>query len=276
MTRMTLTALGYAGGRVRAHASWGMAIVVAIVFLAIAAPILAPYDPDRQFLGVQLLPAWSPGHLLGTDELSRDILSRVLYGTRVSVGVGVASVLVGAALGIVAGVVAATSVPVVDTLIMRSCDFVLALPGVLLGIVVVSLMGAGLVQVSLAIAVINIPVFARLMRAGALREKDLVYIRAARAQGAGYGRILFRHILPNALPPAVTQISPAIGQAILLEAGLSFLGLGVQPPTASWGAMLSKSRDYLGIAPLYAFVPGLLLFLFILGLNKLSETADDA
>jgi ABC-type dipeptide/oligopeptide/nickel transport system permease subunit len=257
--------------RLSGSVTWGHWVLAALTLVALAAPILAPYDPNMQFTGLQLAPAGTPGHWLGTDELSRDILSRTIYGTRISMGVGVGSVLTGAFLGILAGIVSATADPLVGGFIMRVCDFLLAIPGVLLGIVVVSLIGAGTLQVCVAIAIINLPDFARLMRASTLREKNLDYVRAARAQGAGYGRILYRHLLPNALPTSLGQLPLSIGQAILLEAGLSFLGLGVQAPTASWGAMLSKSRDYLALSPFYALVPGLLLFPFVLALNKVSD-----
>ncbi|WP_407977523.1 ABC transporter permease [Brucella pseudogrignonensis] len=255
----------------RGYATWGHVVLAALALIALAAPLVSPYDPNLQFNGMQLVPAGTAGHLLGTDELSRDILSRTIYGTRISIGVGVVSVLVGAFFGILSGVIAATAHPLIGGLIMRICDFLLAIPGVLLGILVVSLIGAGTMQVCVAIAIINLPDFARLIRASTLREKNLDYVRAARAQGAAYSRILFHHLLPNALPTTLGQLPASIGQAILLEAGLSFLGLGVQAPTASWGAMLSKSRDYLALSPFYALVPGLLLFIFVLALNKVSD-----
>jgi len=262
---------GSAWARVSGRVTWGHCVLATLTFVALVAPVISPYDPNMQFTGMQLVPAGTPDHWLGTDELSRDILSRTIYGTRISMGVGVASVLIGASIGILSGIISATAHPIVGGFIMRVCDFLLAIPGVLLGIVVVSLMGAGISSVCIAIAIINLPDFARLMRASTLREKNLDYVRAARAQGAGYRRILVRHLLPNALPTSLGQLPVSIGQAILLEAGLSFLGLGVQAPTASWGAMLSKSRDYLALAPFYALVPGILLFLFVLALNKVSD-----
>jgi ABC-type dipeptide/oligopeptide/nickel transport system permease subunit len=209
--------------------------------------------------------------LLGTDELSRDILSRVIFGTRVSIAAGFVSVAAGSAIGIFLGMIAGMFRGVADAAIMRTCDFLLALPGILLGIVIVAVLGPGLAQVCIAVAIVNIPVFARLMRSAVLKERELDYIRASVVQGASTARILLKHILPNSISVVITQFSAATGQAVLIEAALSFLGLGVQPPTASWGSMLSTSRDYLATSPLYALAPGLMLFVFVLGLNLFSD-----
>jgi len=254
----------------------GLTLVSLVIFIAILAPVLASYNPNEQFKGSQLVPAFSHAYWLGTDELSRDILSRVIYGTRVSLLVGFASVTSGAAIGIVLGLLAGMAGKLTDTLLMRACDIILAYPGILLGIIAVAVLGPGLVQVCVAVAFVNIPVFARLCRASVLRERELDYVKAAIVQGAGSMRITFRHVLPNSIGVVITQLSSAAGQAILLEASLSFIGLGIQPPTASWGAMLSKSREYLAILPSYAIVPGLLLLLFVLGLNFLSDALQKA
>lgn len=245
----------------------GFLMVLFIIGLAILAPWIAPFDPDRQFSGMQLVPMGTDGHLLGTDELSRDILSRVIYGTRVSVFAGFVSVTVGALLGSLLGMIAGMFGRFFDTVIMRGCDLLLAYPGILLGIVVVAVLGPGLIQVCVAVAFVNIPVFARLMRSAVLKERELEYVNAAIVQGASNSRILFLHIFPNSIGIVITQISAAAGHAVLLEASLSFLGLGVQPPIASWGSMLSKSRPFLEMAPMYALAPGFMLLVMVLGLN---------
>ncbi len=254
----------------------GVVLVGMAVLIAVFAPLLAPFDPNQQFAGLRLATPGTAGHILGTDELSRDILSRAIYGTRISLLVGFASVAMGASIGIVLGILAGMARGVTDTLIMRACDILLAYPGILLGIIAVAVLGAGLSSVCIAVAFVNIPVFARLTRASVLRERELDYVKAAIVQGAGRWRIMARHLLPNSIGSVVTQLSAAAGHAILLEASLSFVGLGVQPPTASWGSMLSKSREYLSIAPLYAIVPGLLLLILVLGLNFLSDAMQKA
>ncbi|MFC3706239.1 ABC transporter permease [Devosia honganensis] len=251
--------------------AFGAALVALVAAIGLFAPWLAPFDPDMQFSGMRLAAPGTGGHLLGADELSRDILSRVIHGTRVSLLAGVASVSAGAAIGILLGMVSATFGNKVDALIMRACDVILAYPGILLGIVAVAVLGPGLVQVCIAIAFLNIPVFARLMRSAVLKERSLEYVKAAQVQGASMGRILFYHIMPNSIGVVITQISAAVGHAVLLEASLSFLGLGVQAPTASLGSMLSKSRDYLGAAPFYSIAPGLVLFVLVLGLNFFTD-----
>jgi peptide/nickel transport system permease protein len=254
----------------------GMTLIGLVILIALLAPLIAPYNPNEQFRGLQLIPPFSPGHLLGTDELSRDILSRVIYGTRISLLVGFASVTIGASIGIFLGLIAGMVGKLTDTILMRACDIILAYPGILLGIIAVAVLGPGLFQVCVAVAFVNIPVFARLTRASVLRERELDYVKAAIVQGAGSMRITFRHVLPNSIGVVVTQLSSAAGQAILLEASLSFIGLGVQPPTASWGSMLSKSREYLAISPTYAIVPGLLLLVLVLGLNFFSDAMQNA
>ncbi|KAA0693361.1 ABC transporter permease [Neorhizobium sp. P12A] len=280
---MTMDVSGNESSRVAARIAWlgelltqpagaaGFALIVFVLAIAAAATWIAPFDPNEQFANLQLSPPGVMGHLLGTDELSRDILSRVVFGTRVSIAAGFLSVAAGACIGIALGMIGGILRGSVDAFIMRSCDFLLAVPGILLGIVIVAVLGPGLLQVCIAVAIVNVPVFARLMRAAVLKERELDYVRASIVQGASTARILLRHILPNSVSGVITQFSAATGQAVLMEASLSFLGLGVQPPAASWGSMLSKSRDYLSSSPLYALAPGIMLFLFVLGLNLLSD-----
>jgi ABC-type dipeptide/oligopeptide/nickel transport system permease subunit len=267
--RPRMTWLGELVGR--PGGAFGLGLILLVITVAIVAPLIAPFDPNEQFSDLQLSPAGAAGHWLGTDELSRDILSRVIFGTRVSIAAGFVSVGAGAAAGIFLGMVAGMFRGFADVTIMRACDFLLALPGILLGIVIVAVLGSGLAQVCLAVAIVNLPVFARLMRAAVLKERELDYVKASIVQGASSARILIRHILPNSISIIISQLSAAAGQAVLIEAALSFLGLGVQAPTASWGSMLSKGRDYLAVSPLYALAPGLMLFVFVLGLNLFSD-----
>ncbi|NDL61697.1 ABC transporter permease [Acerihabitans arboris] len=255
---------------------FGLAGVVVITLVALLAPWLAPFDPDAQFAGLRLVPAGTGGHLLGTDELSRDLLSRVLFGSRVSLLAGFASVSAGAGLGIVAGLIAGMGARWLDAVLMRVCDVLLAYPGILLAVITVAILGAGLAQICVAVAVVNIPIFARLMRASVLRERELDYVKAAVVQGTGPWRIMLRHVMPNSIGVVVTQLASAAGHAILLEASLSFIGLGIKPPAASWGSMLSNSRDYLAVAPLYAVVPGLLVLVLVLALNQLGDALHKA
>ncbi|WP_332718971.1 ABC transporter permease [Pelagibacterium mangrovi] len=254
----------------------GAVLLLLICAIGVLAPWISPFDPNTQFSGLRLVMPGDSGHILGTDELSRDLLSRLIHGTRTSLMAGVASVTVGAAIGVILGMVSAVLGGRLDAVVMRTCDVILAYPGILLGIVAVAVLGPGLFQVCVAIAVINIPVFARLMRSAALREHQLDYVKAALVQGASLRRILFVHIMPNSVGVVITQISAAVGHAVLLEASLSFLGLGVQAPTASLGAMLNKSRDFLGMAPMYAIAPGLMLFVLVLGLNFFTDALQKA
>ncbi|MCL2893712.1 ABC transporter permease [Brenneria tiliae] len=255
---------------------FGFITLMLFFFMALSASWLAPYGSDAQFVGMRLLPFNSAGHVLGTDELSRDLLSRVLYGAQVSLWVGVFCVGVGAVLGSLIGLFAAMAGRVVDTLLMRACDILLAYPGILFGIIVVAILGPGLVQIGIAVAFVNVPVFARLMRASVLRERELDYIKAARVQGCGLWRLMSRHILPNSLSGVIPQLATAAGHAVLFEASLSFIGLGIKPPTPSWGAMLSQSRDYMLAAPLYAIVPGGMLLLLVFALNQLGDAVQSA
>lgn len=250
---------------------FGLSLVLILILVAAFAPLIAPFDPNEQIRSLFLVAPGVDGHLLGTDELSRDILSRLIYGARVSILVGFFSVTIGGIIGVLLGMAAAMFGGVVETLIMRTADMLLAMPGILLGVVVVTALGPGLLQVCIAVALINVPVFARLMRSSVLREKELDYVRASMVLGAGNGLILFKHIGPNSIGVVVAQISAAAGAAVLIEAALSFIGLGVAAPTASWGAMLAKSRDYLAVSPLYALAPGFLVFVLVLGLNLFTD-----
>ncbi|MEN3264035.1 ABC transporter permease [Pseudonocardia sp.] len=255
---------------------FGTAVILVWVLVALFAPLLAPFDPNVQHAGVQLLPPGAQSYLLGTDELGRDILSRVIFGARISVSVAFIAVLVGAVVGTVIGLVAGYFRGMLDTVLMRAADIMLAYPGILLGVVVVAVLQAGVVQVAIAIAIINVPIFGRLARAGVLHERELDYVAAAQLAGCSWRRVLFRHILPNAVGPLVVQASLSMAHAVLIEASMSFLGLGAQLPTASWGAMLNESRQYLSQTWSFAIFPGVALATLVLGLNFLADALRSA
>lgn len=253
----------------------GLAIVLVITALAVLAPLLAPYDPLEMQKGGQFLPP-SAIHLFGTDEFGRDIFSRTLYAGRISLLAGAFAVAMAASIGAPLGLVAGYIGRLTDTVIMRTMDSLLAFPAVLLALAVVAVLGPSSLNAMIAVAIVSIPNFARIARAAMLTQKGTDYVEAARAIGSNDLRIVFRTILPNALAPILVQITLAVAFAILIEAALSFLGLGTQPPDASWGAMLLTGRSHLRRAWWYGFFPGLFITLLVLGLNNLGEALRDA
>jgi peptide/nickel transport system permease protein len=252
----------------------GLAIVASLVLIAVAAPLVAPYDPLEQ--GATELAAPSRAHPFGTDDLGRDLLSRVIYGARISLLVGVVAVAIGSVVGVISGLAAGYVGGWLDAVIMRLWDVLLAFPAILIGIAIAAMLGPGVTNAAIALAVVSIPQFSRITRASVLAEKQREYVQAARAIGVRSAAIAWRHILPNTVSPLLVQLSLAMGYAVLLEAGLSFLGLGAQPPEPSWGGMLNASRTYLRDAPHYAIFPGLALSLLLLGLTFLSDALRDA
>ncbi len=250
-------------------------IVAGFVALATFAPLLAPFGPLEQDL-VNNYAGPSLEHPLGTDELGRDTLSRLLYGSRVSLGIAVSSVIIGVFVGAVLGLVAAYSGGVVDSVIMRVMDVMLALPGILLGIAIVVVLGNGVINTVIAVAVFSIPTFARLVRGSALAVLQLDYIMASRALGASGVRIVLAHVVPNSLTPLIVQSTLQLGVAILIASGLSFLGLGVQPPNPEWGAMLSKGRELVRSTPVAAFAPGMAITLLVMSFSLLGDGLRDA
>jgi ABC-type dipeptide/oligopeptide/nickel transport system permease subunit len=237
--------------------------------------LVAPFDPLVQHRESVLVP---PGQrfLLGTDELGRDVLSRVIFGARASLVAGGLAVVLGAVIGISSGLVAGYRGGAVDTIIMRSHDALLAFPAILLGMAVVAVLGPGSLKVAIAIAIAQAPIFARLARSLALGEREKEYIEAATAMGASSKRVIFSHILPNSSGPLVIQTALSMSFAVLAEASLSFLGLGVQPPQPSWGQMLSDSLQFLRDAPWYGIFPGAALTLMLVGLNFTADGLRDA
>lgn len=253
----------------------GAGTLFLLVVVALLAPFLVPFDPIAQHPGQELLPPGA-GYLLGTDEFGRDLLSRIIYGSRISLLVGVIAVALGAGVGVSTGLVAGYVGGWLDSVVMRVYDALLAFPTILLGIVVVTVLGPGSLNVAIAIAVAQMPDFARLTRSSVLAQREREYVQAARSIGADERRIMWRHVLPNCLAPLLVQLSLAMGFAVLAEAGLSFLGLGTQPPSPSWGRMLNDSRAYLRQDPLYGVWPGIALALLLVSLNYLSDALQSA
>ena len=253
----------------------GLVLLTIIITVGVLAPVLAPYDPIAQIRGDELQGP-SARHLLGTDELGRDLLSRIIYGTRISLIVGLVAVSLGAAVGVSTGLVAGYVGGWFEALTFRIWDTLMAFPGILLAIAISAILGPGLLNAAIAVAIISMPNYARLARGGMLAEREKDYVTAARALGQRTSNIVFRHVLPNAIPPILTQVALGMAGAVFLEAGLSFLGLGAQPPAPSWGSMLADSRNYLRQAPWYGIAPGVAISIFLLGLNMLADGLRDA
>lgn len=250
-------------------------VIAAFGVMAIFAPLLAPYPPLEQDLPNNYAGP-SLEHPLGTDELGRDTLSRLLYGARVSLGIALSSVALGVLAGSVLGLLAAYHGGWLDGAVMRVMDILLALPGILLGIAIVVVLGNGVINTVIAVAIFSVPTFARLVRGSALAILQLDYVVACRALGASGSRIVARHVLPNCLTPIVVQGTLQLGVAILIASGLSFLGLGVQPPNPEWGAMLSKGRELVRTTPVAAFAPGFAITLVVLSFSLLGDGLRDA
>lgn len=268
----------------------GMAIVGALTLIALLAPWIAPYGPTEVLLGREEgiqkrsgpcihmfgCPPDRPQHIMGVDGNFRDLFSRVIYGARLSLFIGFVTVAMAVTLGVVLGAVAGFVGGWLDNIIMRVLDVVLAFPFLLLAIAIVSVLGPGLLNAMLGIAVVSIPAYARVIRASVLAAREEEYVLAARTIGLGPVAILFRHILPNAIAPLIVQATLGIGTAIIEVAALSFLGLGAQPPTPEWGSMLSAERNQVFTAPHLVFFPGLAIMLTVLGFNLLGDGLRDA
>ena len=258
----------------------GALVTLCFFVMALLAPWLSPYDPLAQDLN-RRLQGPSRAHLLGTDDFGRDILSRVMHGARISLTIGFVSVGIavagGLGLGLVAGFYTAGRWGrLIDTVIMRTSDILLAFPAVLLAIAIVTAFGPGLRNAMLALAIIYLPRFIRLVRATTLVEKEQTYIEAGQALGISHRRLLCRHLLPNVMSPVIVQATLGLAEAIIEAAALSFLGLGATPPTPEWGAMLSEGRSYLRLAPWVTFFPGMAIFLIVVSFNLLGDGLRDA
>lgn len=258
----------------------GLVVILLFFAAALLAPLLSPYDPLAQDLN-RRLQGPSSAHLLGTDDFGRDILSRVMYGARISLTVGFMSVGIAVIGGLLLGLVAGFYTTgrwgrMIDIIIMRTSDILLAFPAVLLAIAIVTAFGPGLRNAMLAIAIIYLPRFIRIVRAAILVEKEHTYIEAGQALGMSHRRLLLRHLLPNVISPVIVQATLGLAEAIIEAAALSFLGLGATPPTPEWGAMLSEGRSYLRLAPWVTFFPGMAIFLIVVSFNLLGDGLRDA
>jgi len=257
------------------------ALLVAMFIVAAAfAPILAPYAPKEQnllLIARGCCPGPSHHHWLGVDQLGRDVYSRILYGARFSLIIGIVSVSIGLSVGLVLGSLAGYLGGFVDSVIMRCMDVMLAIPGLLFAIGIVAMLGPGLYQIMVAIGVVNVPIFARLLRGSVLAQRENDFVLAARAVGVRRPAILFSHILPNAISPVIVQGTLAMATAIIDVAGLGFLGLGPQDPaTPEWGTMLTDVNDYLTVAPFLAIIPGIAIVISVLGFNLIGDGLREA
>ena len=253
----------------------GLIILIILVFAGIFAHVIAPYDYAAQALQ-NAFQHPNAQHLFGTDEFGRDIFSRIIYGARMSLLVGFVSVgiavIVGGALGAVAGYYGKR----IDNIIMRLMDILLAVPQTLLAIAIVAALGTGLVNLMIAVGISSVPTYARIVRASVLTIREEEYIEAARASGTSNTKIIMKHILPNCVAPVIVQVTLGIASAILTAAGMSFIGLGIQPPEAEWGNMLSSGRDYIRGYSYMTMFPGLAIVITVLSLNLLGDGLRDA
>ena len=253
----------------------GLVLLSVLILIALFASLISPYDPIKLDLeALTQAPSWK--HWFGTDNLGRDVLSRVMYGARVSLSAGVVAVSIAVVVGVALGLLAGFFRGAVDELIMRVVDAMLAFPFLVLAITLAAVLGPSLENAMLAIAVVSIPGFARLTRAQMLSERERDYVLAAESLGSSDARIVFQHLLPNIAGAVVIQATLSIAGAILAESSLSFLGLGVQPPTPSWGEMLNTARGYLRDAPWTTIAPGSLIFLSVLAFNLVGDGLRDA
>lgn len=268
----------------------GMVILLILALVAIFAPVIAPFDPEEQLIGVEEgikkrtgpcihalgCPEDRPQHIFGVDANFRDFFSRVVYGARLSLSVGFAAVTIAIVTGTILGSVAGFTGGWVDNVIMRLMDVFLAFPALILAIAIVTVLGPGLINALIAISIVTIPAYARVIRSSVLSVKEQDFILADRALGVPPTRILFRDVLPNAITPLIVQGTLGIGTAIVEVAALSFLGLGAQPPTPEWGLMVSAERNQVFTAPFLVFIPGIAIALVVLGFNLLGDGLQDA
>jgi peptide/nickel transport system permease protein len=254
---------------------FGTVVILLVIVVAIFAPLFAPYDPYEINLS-QSLQKPSSQYLLGTDALGRDTLSRLIFGSRNSLMVGIVALGIAAVVGIAMGLLAGYFGGWVYTVIMRFIDSLMCFPMILLALVIASLLGGGLRNVMIALGVAMLPGYARLMCGQVLSIKENDYILAAHSEGAGNMRVMLNHILPNCFPPLIVLMTMQIGAAILAEAGLSFLGIGIEPPAAAWGLMVNDGRYYLMTNPILSFAPGLAIMLVVFAFNMVGDGLRDA
>ncbi len=252
----------------------GALLVVLVILLAIFAPIISPYTPEEMNM-LYKRQAPQKSFIFGTDKFGRDIFSRIIYGSRVSLTVGIISVGIGVFFGIILGLYSGYTGSIIDNIIMWFMDMLMSFPSILLALVVITVLGSSLENTMIAIGITYVPTFTRIVRGSVMEVKDQEFVEAAEAIGSGESKILFKHILPNVMAPIIVQATLALSGAILTEATLSFLGLGVQPPMPSWGAMLSDSRSYMELAPWTVIFPSLAIMFSVLGFNILGDGLRD-
>ncbi|MBW1997900.1 MAG: ABC transporter permease [Deltaproteobacteria bacterium] len=254
---------------------FGVVVITMLLFSAIFAPVIAPYNPYTPDFGVRLQgPSWR--HPLGTDGLGRDTLSRIIYGSRTSLVVGLVAVFIASAIGMVLGLLAGYFGGIVHAIIMRCIDALMSIPLIMLSLAIASLLGGGLFNIVIALGVAMIPAYARVMCGQALSVKQNDYVLASRAMGASNVRTMLLRVAPNCFPPLLVIMTMQVGIAILAEAGLSFLGVGVSPPQAAWGSMVSEGYKYLNDAPMLSFAPGLAIILVVFSFNMVGDGLRDA
>ncbi|WP_025727179.1 ABC transporter permease [Heyndrickxia ginsengihumi] len=253
----------------------GLVIIIIQILMAICAPIITNYDPTKQNLNASELPAFSHAHWLGTDNYGRDIWSRLVYGSRISLLVGVATVILGLMGGLILGLLAGYYRKL-DSIIMRVVDLLFAFPGILLALLIIAILGTSLVNVAVAISIWSIPSCARIVRSSVLSIKNKEYIQAMKSIGASDIRIIFRHILPNCMAPIIVFATMRMATSILSTASLSYLGLGAQPPTPEWGAMISQGQQYIWSSPHMTIVPGIAIMLVVFAFNVVGDGLRDA
>lgn len=253
----------------------GLIFILALFVIAALAPVVAPHDPYQTDF-FRTLEGPSSEHLLGTDDLGRDVLSRIIHGARISISIGFISVAIGLAVGVPVGAISGYYGGKIDILVQRIVDIMMAFPGMLLAIIIVSVMGVGLVNAMIAVGIVSIPTYIRLVRGSVLSIKNKEFVDAAHALGVRESMIIFKHVVPHCLAPIIVQSSLQVGAAILWAAGLGFLGLGAQAPIPEWGAMLSQGRGYIRTAHHVTTYPGLAIMLTVLGFNLFGDGLRDA
>jgi peptide/nickel transport system permease protein len=255
--------------------TFGTIVIISAIFAAIFAPELAPYDPNKISLREMIQPP-SAKHILGTDELGRDVLSRIIYGSRIAVTVGMVVVSIAGIIGMFLGLIAGYFEGWIGTLIMRFMDALMSLPPLVLMLAIAVMLGGGILKVYIALGIGFMPTYCRLMCGEILSVKENDYVMAANVIGASHVRVMFRHLVPNTFPPLFVVITLDLGFAILAEASLSFLGIGINPPTATWGAMINSGQQYLLTNPMLSIVPGAAIVLLVLAFNLLGDGLRDA
>jgi len=254
---------------------FGIVAILAVILCAFLAPMISPYDPYAQGLN-DVLQQPSSHHILGTDALGRDTLSRIIYGTRITLLIGVGTVFIAATLGVVIGLVAGYFGGWTFTVIMRMTDGIMAAPSLMLALIVAALIGTGVRGVMIAVSFALWPGYIRLICGQVLSVKENEYVMAARSEGVGHMGIMFRHILPNCLSPLIVQMTMMMGLAILMEASLSFLGLGISPPAAAWGSMVYDGYKYLVMRPILSIAPGIAIMIVVFAFNMVGDGLRDA